>query len=252
MPFILLFPCLHVFPEGRQVWHRDAWRTRAARRHIAVPFPRNLPGVQVADGSVFPVLGRLVGGVRRRLCLRGEMYVFVGVRRDRLQDALLPTLSFRLLLSHCPTLAPQIGLRTTPVRSRTTPTVCCCCCCCRGSLGWRLPACLPRPFPTTTLPTPTTPSRPAVTFWTWYTTTAYFFLSSASAYLCWRAIGDRTLPSNEVATTATRNPVPSLLERLQLVAWNVACVASLVVVTLYWFADVSKETVARCSAGCFI
>eukprot|EP00752_Nemacystus_decipiens_P006381 g5753.t1 len=88
-----------------------------------------------------------------------------------------------------------------------------------------------------------------LTFWTWYTTTAYFCLSSASAYLCWRAIGNGTLSNSSVAvaTTATNKwstvPVPRLLERVQLVAWNVACVASLIVVTLYWLADYDGSAV---------
>eukprot|EP00903_Cladosiphon_okamuranus_P012549 g11751.t1 len=90
-----------------------------------------------------------------------------------------------------------------------------------------------------------------LTFWTWYTTTAYFCLSSASAYLCWRVIGNTnlTLSGNAMAGAATatsnssRMPLPSLLERLQLVVWNVACVVSLVVVTLYWFADYDGSAV---------
>ncbi len=45
-----------------QVWHRDARRGRAARRHFTVSFARNLPGVQVVHGGVLPVLGHLVAG----------------------------------------------------------------------------------------------------------------------------------------------------------------------------------------------
>lgn len=94
----------------------------------------------------------------------------------------------------------------------------------------------------------------------------YFFVSAASAYLCWRATdkgsaggaegaledgkggGDLTSQSNDKnvdgrpATATTHGPgppVPLALRRLQLVVWNIACVVSLVVVALFWFADVS-------------
>ena len=96
----------------------------------------------------------------------------------------------------------------------------------------------------------------------------YFFVSGASAYLCWRAIdkggagsaegaledgkggGDLTSQNNinnsvdGTPTTANTNgpgpPVPLALRRLQLVSWNIACVVSLIVVALFWFADVSR------------
>lgn len=91
----------------------------------------------------------------------------------------------------------------------------------------------------------------------------YFFVTAQSAYLCWRAIGkgnaggaessledgegggDATSQNNNVdgttavAPIAPGPPVPLALRRLQLVVWNVACVVSLVVVALFWFADVS-------------
>lgn len=117
--------------------------------------------------------------------------------------------------------------------------------------------------PTTSLPTSTTANTTSktVTFWTWYTTTIYFLLSATSAYLCWREIGNCAAAAaglhgtaqngGQSATADTpgvgeiRNkdgvPVPPLLlQRLQLVTWNVACLGSLVVVTIYWFADVSQ------------
>lgn len=89
----------------------------------------------------------------------------------------------------------------------------------------------------------------------------YFFVSSASAYLCWRAIGKGSAGGAEAALedeegggdlasmggTKTNNgcgsPVPLALRRLQLVVWNITCVVSLVVVALFWFADVGK---AKC------
>jgi len=87
----------------------------------------------------------------------------------------------------------------------------------------------------------------------------YFFASAASAFLCWRAInkgaitgggsvlqngvveegspGLRTTEVNE----GSGQPVPLALRMLQLVTWNIACLVSLVVVSLFWVADVSQE-----------
>eukprot|EP00752_Nemacystus_decipiens_P006380 g5752.t1 len=103
-----------------------------------------------------------------------------------------------------------------------------------------------------------------LTHQTWYIGMLYYFVSAASAYLCWRAIddgsagraegtvedgkagGDLTSQSNsnnadgEPATATTNHPgtpVPLALRRLQLVLWNIACVVSLIVVALFWFAD---------------
>lgn len=98
----------------------------------------------------------------------------------------------------------------------------------------------------------------------------YFFVSAASAWLCWRAIDNESAAGAEasledgeggdsasenihvdgrpaMATTAGEgktatgpgSPVPLALKRLQLVVWNIACVVSLIVVALFWFADVS-------------
>lgn len=168
-----------------------------------------------------------------------------GHRLQREVLLLLTILPASLFLSPVSLKSSPLMYDTRPISH--APCCACCCSCCGGSFGLAflcVSAPSPHVLPTTTPPTPTS-TRPTVTFWTWYTTTAYFCLSTASAYLCWRAIGNSTLPSTAVAEAATatnkwsRMPVPSLLERVQLVAWNVACVASLIVVTLYWLADVS-------------
>lgn len=83
----------------------------------------------------------------------------------------------------------------------------------------------------------------------------YFFLSTASAYLCWRVLdkenaggvdgaledgkGGAGLTNNNNVDGTPGTPVPRALRGLQLVVWNIACVVSLVVVALFWFADVS-------------
>lgn len=94
----------------------------------------------------------------------------------------------------------------------------------------------------------------------------YYFVSAASAYLCWRAIekggaggAESTLEDGKggIDSTSQNNndnvdgprapesingpkpPVPLALRRLQLVVWNIACVVSLIVVALFWFAVVS-------------
>lgn len=103
----------------------------------------------------------------------------------------------------------------------------------------------------------------------------YFFVSATSAYLCWRAIGegdagdaagalevgtvggDLTSQNNNnihgahatATTDGPGSPVPLALRRLQLVVWSMACVVSLVVVALFWFAEVSIEYRVQSSAG---
>lgn len=102
----------------------------------------------------------------------------------------------------------------------------------------------------------------------------YFFASAASAFLCWRAInknkgaragggteGGKEAVIEEGRGSAVQNgvegspglrktteiaegsgqPVPPALRILQLVTWNIACLISLVVVSLFWVADVSQE-----------
>lgn len=170
------------------------------------------------------------------------MYVFVGEGGHRLAErALLSTLciSFRHFLSLKPPSRTVSNGSRTALAAVAAVT---------AAALWVCGSCVPAPLlPTTYIhTTPPTPTRPTVTFWTWYTTTAYFCLSCASAYLCWRAIGKRT--SNAIVTANNERfgkPVPPLLERLQLVAWNVACVASLIVVTLYWLADVSEMKIVH-------
>jgi len=97
-----------------QVWHRDARRARAARRYLAFSLARNLPGVQVVHGGVFPILGHLVAGERGRASLRGEMYAIdrrclwfvVGVFPSRVgkKSGLLVSFS-RLSSTHCSSTA---------------------------------------------------------------------------------------------------------------------------------------------------
>lgn len=99
----------------------------------------------------------------------------------------------------------------------------------------------------------------------------YFFASAASAFLCWRAInkgavaeggteGAKEAVIEEGRSSAVQNgvegspglgkteitegsgqPVPLALRMLQLVTWIVACLISLVVVSLFWVADVSRD-----------
>ncbi|CAM9363706.1 unnamed protein product [Scytosiphon promiscuus] len=49
--------------------------------------------------------------------------------------------------------------------------------------------------------------------------------------------GEAETSSAEHITKVSGSPVPVSLRRLQLVVWNIACILSLIVVALFWFAD---------------
>ncbi len=69
-----------ITPATGEVWHRDARRGRAARRHFAVSLARGVPGVQVVHGGVLHVLGDLLAGRTRGPHRAGEMWVRCLVR----------------------------------------------------------------------------------------------------------------------------------------------------------------------------
>lgn len=91
-----------------------------------------------------------------------------------------------------------------------------------------------------------------------------YAVSTLSAYLCWRAIERRRRPragagqaglpirapssstsSSDLTLSASDvpPPVPVPLKRLQLVLWNISCLAPLIAVTIFWGAVVSSACV---------